>query len=581
MRRVPTILGGLLLTAALGAVLARGAATDASILSCSPAQVVPGENITCTIGGRDATYERTQVLTSDFLVSVLSKQNVDLAVSPVTPTDDQTIVQFTISSQQGTYLNVLVNARNGRPISGSGFQGLVFASPPTGLGDLTCDSSTLMLRTSTTCSVPALGENGVPAMVAPKDVYYSEDHGDGQFTILRGDGAFVFKYTAPNSPSTKYDAFMLRIYLQGAAADQRNISIPMTYPIETATDRSTLTCSDSDYARCTVNAASAGGPVLFNSSDFAVDFEEDAAQLSGTPQWQASSAMVGTWQSLSTAQMQSSGNLYVDQRERNNVFRVRIHVRSTKTGIEITGSPHVFVSGTTPTSNDVTFRLCTRTYLVAGRTTTCYLSVSGAVSAAPRYMTAGIASGTGSVTTMFYVNGSQTNLPMLAGQRLVAFNYTAPTTQIEERMDVQLSVTIQGLDAIRSPFRVVVFPNTIDGAASGQRNLRPPVIALGLCFFGTVYILGFAAFWRRQQRLRRVASIRRELAAEKERDFETEREAARERRKAANARTLTSDEERQHAEMEAQLNQTIRVRKLQHHERSMEGSVDEMMPKAQ
>jgi uncharacterized lipoprotein YajG len=566
-----------------GASSASAIATDASELVCSPAQVAPNQNITCTIRGRDATHETTQAYPSDFMVSVRSQQNVLLTVSQVTQTNDPTLLVFTISSSLGSYVAVDATARNGRPVVGSGFQGLVFASPPTMLGTLTCEDSQLYLRSATTCTVIATGDNDVPALVTLQDIFFREDHGDGTFDMIRGDGAFVFKFTAPNSPSTKYSNFVLRVALAGSLSDPRDTSITLLYPVAPPTTRSTLTCTDSDFSHCTVNAADAGGPVLFRPEDFAIDFEEDATGgTDGNPQWTTTNAMVATWSPATAAQVASVGNVFVDQIQRDRVIRVRTHVRLASTGLELTNSPHDFVSGVPPTAQDVTFRLCARSFMIAGRTVACYLAVTSSVSAAPRFMSAAVTEGQGTVTNLIFVNGSQTGVPSLAGLRVVTFNYTAPT-DFDGEGDIQsLAVTVQGIEAVRSPFRLVVFPASTGAAAEATGNSRPPVIALGLCFFGTGYLLGFFAFYRRQQRLRRVKRGRREreriqmeAAAAKEQE---EAEKARLAAHAAHRRSLTSADERAHLEMERTLAQ-VDVRVIQPHERSIEAS-DEQVPKA-
>lgn len=555
------------LVAAFAATGAVAAATEASELSCSPSRVLPGQNMTCSIRGRDPTHETTRANPSDFLVRVNAQAEV--AVSPIRATEDETLVVFTVSSAHGTHLNVEVTARNGMPIRGSGFQALVYASPPTALGELTCDATELTLRQSMTCTVPATGENGVPALVAQRDVFFSEDHGDGAFDMVRGDGAFVFTFTAPNSPSTKYRAFTIRVALSGSLSDPRNVSVPVRFPVEPPTTRSTLVCTDSDFSHCTINAGNTGGPVAFTLNDFRVWFEQDTSGMDSTPQWQPTNAMVAQWLPATTAQMPSVGNLRVDQRERNAVFRVRTHVVLAASGEEISGSPHAFTSGVAPTANDVTFRRCRQSYIVAGRSTTCYLLVGNGASAAPRFMAADIAEGAGELGELTYVNGSETGVPGLENARVVQFNFTAPE-DIDERMDVLLAVTVQGAEAVRSPLRLVVFPRSVGNEVERARNERPPVIAVGLIFFGTVCILGLAAFFRRNARLRRVKVARRsrEAAAREAEERELAEKTATLRRRTGsvvirpNAAAVPPSEQ-----------VSVQVRSIEAHERSVDDQV--------
>jgi len=559
------------------ATVAHAAATEASELSCAPAKVHPGENMTCTIRGRDATHEATRAEPSDFLISVHAEGTV--VVSAVRATVDETVVAFTVSSDHGTFLSVEALARNGVPIRGSGFQALVYAVPPTQLGELACDAaaSGLELRATTTCTVAASGAGGVPAAVSPRDVVFSEDHGDGSFEFVSGDGNFVFRYTAPASPSSRYDAFALRVALTDGISAPRNASLAVRFPAVQPTTRTRLVCTDADYAQCTVNAANQEGLVLFNADDFAVDFERQSDVQAG--QWGPTSAMVSQWSGALRSQLQSFGNLRVDQRTRTQVMRVRVHVRVRSTGEEVAGSPHDFTSGVAPTAADITMRRCSRSYLVAGRTATCYMTVQNGASVDTRYVAVTVAEGAGEVSELFTMRGNETEGAPLAGADtadvvLMAFNYTAPD-DVDERLDVALVASVGGSPAVRAPLRLVVFPLAVETNAEEERNKRPPVIALGLCFFGSTYLLGIWVFVRRNQRLARVKANRRarELAKE-EAEVAAEREERRKRRHAARAADGNEDGAPTAAEVELQ----VAVRRIEPHERSTAdlGSVEQM-----
>jgi hypothetical protein len=567
--------------AAIAGTGAHAAATEASELSCAPAKVHPGENMTCTIRGRDATHEATRADPTDFLVSVHAEGTV--IVSSVRATVDETVVAFTVSSDHGTFLSVEALARNGLPVRGAGFQALVYAVPPTELGTLSCDApeSGLVLRSTTTCTVGANGAGGVPAAVAPRDVVFSEDHGDGSFEFVSGDGNFVFRYTAPASPSSRYAGFALRVALTDGVSASRNVTIPVAYPEAQPTTRSRLVCSDSDFSQCSVNAANAAGLVRFDQGAFTVDFERQSTVQDGA--WTPSTAMAAEWSAALASQLQSFGNLRVDQRIRTDVMRVRVHVRVRATGEEISGSPHDFTSGVAPKAGDITMRRCSRSYLVAGRTATCYMSVGNGASAATRFVAAEVSEGAGEIGELFVVRGNESEGAVLIGAQdpnllLMAFNYTAPE-DIEERLDVALVATVAGDAVVRAPVRLVVFPSALEEGIEDDRNKRPPVIALGLCFFGSAYLVGVFTFMRRNQRLSRVKANRRSREVAKQEAAATVEREERQRRKAARPVADENGVGATAAEIELQ----VAVRGIEPHERSFHdenlGS-GEQMPKA-
>jgi hypothetical protein len=131
----------------------------------------------------------------------------------------------------------------------------------------------------------------------------------------------------------------------------------------------------------------------------------------------------------------------------------------------------------------------------------------------------------------------------------------------------------------------------MDDGITETNNKRPPVIALGLCFFGSCYLIGLFAFLRRSRRLNRVKANRRsrELAKQEAEAAEEREERKRRKQQDAGGSANANGDDGAAAAAAAAASPTdvellqVAVRELRDHERSAEdlnmGSA-EQMPKA-
>jgi hypothetical protein len=493
---------------------AAAVATEQSVLSCDQTEASSGQNVTCAIMVRDSMAEGTVGVPGDFTVHVKSVPEAAGATAfAVRPTSDPSVLAFSVGCATGARLRIDVRfAKTGQLIKKSGAAVLVFATPPTALGAVVCDAATLTLRPRVPGRAPVAGAGGVPALATAKDIFLSEDHGDGEFRLVSGNGALVVQFTAPVAPSMTYDRFVVRIALAPPfQAEGANLTFPLHYPAAAPAPRSTLRCSAPagaahGPASCVLAAFDAAGPVEFNPALLRVSFERDDT-VGGAPRWTAADdSMASTWETSvfpATGVTRSLAALHFHEKERNDVFRARVHVKVAATGADVVGSPYQFRSGVPPTAETVAFHRCRRAFITAGSTTECALTFGAGVSADPAFVAVSVSAGR--VTRPAYRNGTGA----LAGRRLVVFSFTAPAV-VSDRVDVFVAATIGGIEVAQSPYIVKVYPATAIAGVNGdgeQHNVR--ILLIGIGFFGTGLAVGVAHCLRRRTRQQRVRENRR------------------------------------------------------------------------
>ena len=494
--------------------LVAGVATRESQLSCSPQEVMPGQNITCWITVCDDTQEPTMdFAVSDFTVKVLAEQaDVDAVIYPMWVTEDLTSASFTVGTTGGTVLRIDVAiTKTEELIRNSGYVAIVLTSPPTYLTNLACESTTLALRSSVTCTADAFGARGVPARVTVDDIFLTEDHGEGRFRFMDMTRQLKFTFTAPNVPSMTYDSFIIVITLTSSSSTLYNVSLKLLYPPLLATSRSLLKCSEGTPPTCFVNAADDIGPVFNDPRYFPVAFE----QLLNDGSWATYTDMVVQWIDGASANRK---RLSFAPRINNRVFPTRMHVRVTSaldlgaTATAILGSPVTFTTGVVPVATSLSIRSCSSSYITSLSTITCIIDVDDDVSADLRYIA--ISSTKGSIGGISFLNETS------ATNRAIQFTYTAAETSL--RLEDAITVVVGQDDIMRSPWRVVVYPRSTDINPRTVVDRRPQKMEVGITFFCAVVAIGAVLIIRRKitKAKARTAKLRKWLEEEELREKE-------------------------------------------------------------
>lgn len=482
--------------------------TAESLLDCSPLRVEPNQNILCTVFVRDSLQEPTTkfAITDYYISPVASISGTVLTTSsPIVGSDPTTLV-FTISAATGTNIAVNVYLRStGETIRGSGVTAAVLVWPATRIGDITCSTQSfvngaLPLRAWTVCSGDVSGNNGLPAVVRPTDVYFTEDHFAGSFAFVSGSMKLVFNFSAPATISAPFDNFRLRVTLSSSDA-LYSVSLPMTYPSLPPTRVSLLQCSGAIKTICFLNAQDTLGPVLFQAPSFVVVFEklDDVSSA-----WVSSTSGMNLTLTAGTAKNTEQLSWTVLKNTEISTQRVRVYLAplsSTGTGIEVSGSPYVFTAGTAPTPGDVSLRGCSLLYVPAGNSTLCTIDLMNGVSGDARYYSVGSTIGA-SISPLSYVDKDPKY-----GTPALQFVYTAPTS-VGIRVEDALSVTVAGAPVQNSPARLIVYPITVVVAPTETASKIPGMIAVGLVFYGACLSVGGGLFFRRQRRMRSVQLAR-------------------------------------------------------------------------
>lgn len=484
-------------------VSANGDSTAQSLLDCQPRQVEPGQNVTCTIYVRDTLQEPTTIFNvGDFYISpIASVAGTQFTVSQVAVGADPTTVVFTMTAATGT--NIAVNAylrSTGEIVRGSGLVVVVLVWPATRIGTVSCATDSfvngaLPLRATTTCTAPVAGNTGLPAVVHPSDVYFTEDHFAGQFTFISGSINLIFNFTAATTLSSTFTNFNIRVTLASSAAVY-SVSIPMGYPLIAPQAVSALQCNGQSNTVCFISAMDNFGPVAFVPASFNVVFERMDA-VNGAWVTSTNTLNVSMTPSTTANVEQISWTLLV-----NNLIstqRIRVFVGP----LEVSGSPFVFTSGVVPTSAFVSLRGCQTQYIPAGNSTNCTIDLLNGVTGDSRYFNI-ITSRGGVVSTPLYGTDPVTLTPVMT------FTYTAPTVGIRTEDGINVVVATQA--ALNSPFVAIVFPITISLPVTSQQSSVPKIVAIGMLFYGSALFVGAYLFFKRQGRIRRVRQAKLEVA---------------------------------------------------------------------
>mmetsp|Transcript_75691 Transcript_75691/g.88038 ORF Transcript_75691/g.88038 Transcript_75691/m.88038 type:complete len:630 (-) Transcript_75691:215-2104(-) len=502
------IFGALLSCLAISSILCgvRADSTAESLVECTPLQVEPNENITCTIYVRDSLQEPTTLFDpSDFYISpVASIAGTVLTVSSATVgSTDATTVTFVVTAASGC--NVAINvylASTGDMIRGGGLVVSVLVWPAARIGTITCTTDSfvnggLPLRASTTCTADASGNTGLPAVIHPADVLLTEDHFAGTFTFVSGTKQLVFTYQAPSSLSTAFTTFTLRVTLSSADSVY-TVSFPVEYPALAPSSASTLLCNSQSSLYCFLTAQDATGPVLFNASQFLVKMEKLDSTNSA---WISSTSAFNI--SLTAGSVASVEKITWALLVNNEIStqRLRVYLASSSS-TEVSGSPFVFTSGVSPTPSYVSLRGCNSQYLASANTTQCTIDLLNGVTGDSRYFTVvTTAGGVGSGMTY----GTDASL----GTPIMTFTYTAPSITL--RTEDYLGVTVSGgLSVLNSPLRMIIYPTTTTTTTSTSSTKVPGIIAIGMTFYGTCLVIGFVRFVNRQKRIQKVKLLRAE-----------------------------------------------------------------------
>jgi hypothetical protein len=468
--------------------------------------VEPGQNVTCIIYVRDALQEPTSIFSlSDFVVQpVVAFPGVSVMVSPFTVGIDPTTIVFTLSTNGGSNVGINVYATaSGNAVRYSGLVVTAMAWPALYLGPMVCaiNGSALALRSSTICNASATGSQGLPAVVHPADVFFTEDHFAGSFAFISGQEQLVFQFTASNTITSPFNNFTLRVTLRQTNA-VFSTSFPMTYPSLPPNGNTILQCNSLSSAMCYISASDNIGPVLFQPSRMVVVFERlDKLSNAWLPSTQLFNVSLTPGPSGDMAVL--SWQLVVN----NAVTQERVHlyvIQADGTTVEARGSPFAFTSGIAPNAAAVVLQGCQATFIAQGNSTICTMLLRNGVSGDPSYYTLQSSLGATFSNLQYFISPS-------TGQPMMQFAYTAPSLSSTSPQDDYVSVVIASRSSLGSPFKITVYSASAQVVVYDFTGSIPGLIALGLSWYGLFIGLGVWMFVQRRRRMYRVKLLKAEL----------------------------------------------------------------------
>ncbi|KEG08511.1 hypothetical protein DQ04_07011020 [Trypanosoma grayi] len=507
-------------------------ASAESELVCSPVLVEPSQWSYCTINVRDSQQEPTMAFeVGEFSVAAYSSvSNVTVNVTSLRRGDDVTTVTFAVSASEGT--NIIVNAvyvwgSQSAPIRNSGLVVSVMSWPAVRMGPIVCDvpAAGLVLRSTTTCSARLYHASNREAVVHESEIAFLEEKNLGTFLFISGMRSLVFNFTAASSPTITGASFALHVTLNGGSSTYSvkfPLLCPELYPVASS---SLLVCSNETLPiACTLRAADTVGPVRLNLDHFRLVIDMLDEESSSSSKWvdktnafdisfhplkQAETAVL-SWK-LKVNNMINSGRLHV------YVMPLSGGGGGGQTGgggntnnskfLEVRGSPFTFLSGVVPNAAYVSLRGCRVAMISSGNRTQCFIDLQNGVTGDVRYFH--LASTIeASIDNMQYLPEDP-----VFHTPVVSFAYTAPV--VERRTEDFITLLVGGQSAIRSPFRMNVFPLRTDTGGDAAETLgahNAVIIAVGLAFFGV--IIGGGSFIALQRSIR-INRIRSERALQK------------------------------------------------------------------
>ncbi|RNF26043.1 uncharacterized protein Tco025E_01672 [Trypanosoma conorhini] len=518
----------------LGYVLIHGAearASSESELLCSPLAIEPHQKSFCVINVRDSQQEPTMAFDVDefYVTTHSSVPKAALEVSRLRRGDDVTTVVFDVSASEGTTIIVNVmhaSGLQGTPIRNSGLVVSVLTLTAVRMGPIACDLPAvgLFLRGTTTCRAALYGAGNRRAVVNPRDVTFVEENNLGFFHFVSGKGDLVFNFTAASVPSTSVADFTLRVALKGSTqvySTRFPLFYPELYPVALF---STLLCfNETVPIACTLRARDRVGPVQLKLDHFRITFEMLDVDSVGDKWVDNTNDFYTSARTLSqTDTAVFSWELKVNDAinsQRLHVYLVSSAVgNDTKRLEELRGSPFVFVSGVKPNAVYVSLRGCRVSAITSGNRTQCFIDLHNGVSGDVRYFHLASALGARFENIKYLPLDPVFKLPV------VTFVYVAPI--LSARLEDVVTLLVGGQSAIRSPFRITVFPSrspTGDEDSDSARGNNAVVIGVGLAFFGVVIGTGLFLALQRTLRFNRIRQLR---AMHKVQPLPTEEEEA-------------------------------------------------------
>ncbi|RNF11907.1 hypothetical protein TraAM80_00602 [Trypanosoma rangeli] len=503
----------------LASVLLRGAearASSESELLCSPLVIEPYQNSSCVINVRDAQQEPTTAFdVGEFFVTAHSSvSKAALKVSPLRRDDDVTTVVFDISAVESTTITVDVMCASGGyafPIHNSGLVVSVLTRAAVRMGPILCDvpAAGLFLSGTTTCRTALYDANNRRAVVYPSDVAFVEENNMGFFHFISGKGDLVFNFTAASLPSMSIGNFTLHLTLIGDT-NTYSTTFPLLYPdLYPAASFSTLVCfNETVPIACIVRALGTMGPVRLNLDYFRITLEmldEDSVGNKWVDNTNAFSISARALAQTDTAFF--SCELKVN--DAINLERLHVYIVTSAVGNErkklqeVQGSPFVFVSGVRPNAAYVSLRGCKVPAITSGNRTQCFIDLYNGVTGDVRYFH--LASTLGAL----FENITYLSMDPVFKAPVVTFVYVAPV--LTTRLEDIITLFVDGQSAIRSPFRITVFPQhspTSDESFTTVRGNNALVIGVGLAFFGVVIGTGSFVAVKRTLRFNRIRQLR-------------------------------------------------------------------------
>ncbi|ESL07958.1 hypothetical protein TRSC58_04347 [Trypanosoma rangeli SC58] len=503
----------------LALVLLRGAearASSESELHCSPLIIEPHQNSSCVVNVRDVQQEPTMAFDVDeFFVTVHSSvSKTALKVSPLRRGDDVTTVVFDISALESTTITVDVMCASGvqsSPIHNSGLVISVLNRAAVRMGLILCDvpAAGLFLGGTTTCTAALYDANNRRAVAYPSDVTFVEENNMGFFHFISGKGDLVFNFTAASLPSMSIGDFTLHLTL-GDDTNTYSTTFPLLYPdLYPVASVSTLVCfNETVPIACIVRALGNMGSVRLNWDYFRITIEmrdDDAVGNKWVDNTNAFSISARKLAHTDTAFF--SCELKVN--DAINLERLHVYIVSSAVGNEskrlqeVRGSPFVFVSGVKPNAAYVSLRGCKVPAITSGNSTQCFIDLYNGVTGDVRYFH--LASTLGAL----FENITYLSMDPVFKAPVVTFVYVAPI--LTTRSEDIITLRVDGQSAIRSPFRITVFPQRSpisDESFTTVRGSNALVIGVGLAFFGAVIGTGSFVAVKRTLRLNRIRQLR-------------------------------------------------------------------------
>ncbi|ORC90568.1 uncharacterized protein TM35_000083660 [Trypanosoma theileri] len=513
LRSMPLLCVIVLILSTFTHLRAEARASTESELRCTPTVIEPHQKSQCVINVRDSQQEPTMAFdVSDFSVAPYSSvEKVDVEVSTLQRGDDVTTVVFEVSASKGTVitLNVLyTSGSESSPIRNSGLVLSVMSWPAVRMGPIKCDvpAEGLALRETTTCTATLFDSDNHYAVVHESDITFFEEKKMGSFRFISGKRELVFNFTAPTSPGVTGSAFSLQVTLRDDTSNTYSAKFPLLFPkLSPVASSSTLTCNnDSIPIACTLRAADAIGPVLLNQDHFQIQMEVLQEGLNGNSLWKENTNKFDiNFQHLEkTDTAVLSWRLKINNAinlQRLQVYTVPSAVGNVEKRREgVQGSPFIFVSGIMPNAAYVSLRGCRVSMINAGNRTLCYIDLHNGVTGDVRYFNLD------STLKATFENITYIPVDPVFRTPVVSFGYIAP--QVVTRSEDFITLMVGGQNAMRSPFRMNVFPPRTDSEETvesiGAHNAV--IIGFGLAFFGVIIGTGFFVALQRNIRMHRI-----------------------------------------------------------------------------